>query len=205
MGYTKEKNGLLGSDSSSETNNLVSTNLIIRVSSADICDRIAKMIVILKPGKSAEEPAVYRPISLLPITAKLFEKIVHSRIQTIIVKSSLLSDSQFGFRQKHSTIKHIHRVVHTISQALENKKYAPAVFLDVAFAIDKIWHQGLLHKITPLFPAPLILLLSSYLSSRIFQVHVGEKHSGLKPIAAGVPQGRVLGPTLFLLYTMDIP
>ena len=165
----------------------------------------AKMIVILKPGKPPEDPSSYRPISLLPIIAKLFERVVLSRIQTAIVQKKMLPDIQFGFRQKHATTEQIHRVVHTISQALENKEYAPTAFLDVSNAFDKVWHEGLIHKITPHFTSPLCLLISSYLSRRTFQVFIGAEHSGIFPIAAGVPQGSILGPTLFLLYTMDIP
>lgn len=180
-------------------------NAALRMRHIPLSWKSAKMIVILKPGKPPEDPSSYRPISLLPIIAKLFEKVVLSRIQTIIIRKKMLPDIQFGFRQKHATIEQIHRVVHSISQALENKEYAPTAFLDVSSAFDKVWHEGLLHKISPHFPAPLSLLLSSYLSRRSFQVFTGSEHSGIHPIAAGVPQGSVLGPTLFLLYTMDIP
>ncbi len=159
----------------------------------------------LNKVKPTEDPSSYHPISLLSVIAKVFERVVLSRIQTTIISKKLLPDIQFGFRSKHATTEQIHRVVHSISQALENKEYAPTAFLNVSSAFDKVWHKGFLHKISPYFPSPLILLLSSYLSQCTLQVFIGKEHSGTYPIAADVPQGSVLGPTLFLLYTMDIP
>ena len=82
-------------------------------------------------------PSSYRPISLLPIVAKLFEKVLLHRMRTIITQRKLLPEFQFGFREKHSTTEQIHRVVHSISQALQNKQYSPTVFVDVSNAFVK--------------------------------------------------------------------
>ena len=98
------------------------------------------MIVILKPGKPPEKPDSYRPISLLSILSKVYEKVLLLRIRSIIKAKNLIPDIQFGFREKHSTIEQVHRVVHEIAQALENKEFAPAIFLDVSVAFDKVWH-----------------------------------------------------------------
>ncbi len=166
--------------------------------------KLAKMIVILKLGKPPENPSSYRPISLLSIIAKVFEKVILLRLQTVINQNKIIPDTQFGFRSKHSTIEQIHRVIHVILQALENKEFAPAVFLDISAAFDKVWHEGLIHKIKDHFSPGFCKLLISYLNSRKFFVHYGSSPSMLKTIAAGVPQGSVLGPTLFLLYTIDL-
>ena len=164
--------------------------------------KTARMIVILKPGKSPENPDSYRPILLLTILSKVYEKILLSRIRTIINTKNLIPDIQFGFRAKHSTTEQVHRIVHEIAQALENKEFDPAIFLDVSAAFDKVWHLGLLHKIQPHFPPALCKLILDYLTSRKFYIQFGEATSDLMPIGAGVPQGSVLGPTLYTLYTM---
>ena len=69
------------------------------------------MIVIQKPGKPPEDPTSYRPISLLPVTSKVFEKIILSRIKSVTAENDLLPSTQFGFREKHSTVEQIHRIV----------------------------------------------------------------------------------------------
>lgn len=98
--------------------------------------------MIPKPEKPLEE-ALYRPISLLPIISKLFEKLLLKRLRSIIENKQLIPPRQFEFREEHSTIDQIHRITDTIEKSLEEKKICSAVFLDVAQAFDKIWHRGL--------------------------------------------------------------
>ncbi len=88
---------------------------------------------------------------------------------------------------------------------MEEKKVCSAVFLDVAQAFDKVWHQGLVHKLNRFLPKSFSKILNSYISERFFRVKQNESYSDLKNIEAGVPQGSVLGPVLYLLYTSDIP
>lgn len=165
----------------------------------------AKMIIIPKPDKPPDQITSYRPISLLSVISKIFEKIIQSRLNEIIAEKNLLPSIQFGFRAKHSTIEQINRVSSAILQALENKEFAPTVFLDVSNAFDKVWHEGLVHKLRGKIPDCFRLLIASYLKDRSFEVHIGSESSELKPISAGVPQGSILGPVLYLLYTMDFP
>lgn len=79
------------------------------------------MIVILGPGKPADYQESYHPISLLLIISNIYEKVLFKRIRTIIITKNLIPDIQFGFREKHLTTEEVHRVVHEISQAPENK------------------------------------------------------------------------------------
>jgi hypothetical protein len=122
--------------------------------------RVAKLIIILKPGKPPYELTSYWPISLLPILSKVFEKILLERLLHIVQNKQLLQDHQFGFRQRHSTIHQTHRIVHAINAALESKQYYFAAFLDISQAFDRVWHIGLLHKLRPSLPLNYFLILN---------------------------------------------
>ncbi|KAI5742412.1 hypothetical protein M8J77_007001 [Diaphorina citri] len=117
----------------------------------------------------------------------------------------IIPDHQFGFRVAHSTIQQVHRVVNVIASTLEEKVHCSAAFLDVTAAFDKVWHTGLLFKTKSLLPQPYYLLLKSYLSDRFFRVKHNHSYSYYHPIQASVPQGSVLGPFLYVLYTQDLP
>lgn len=167
--------------------------------------KIAEVILILKPGKPSSAVTSYRPISLLPVMSKIFEKLLLRRLEPIIRDRQLIPTHQFGFRRRHSTIDQIHRIINVIEKALEEKKICSAVFLDVAQAFDKVWHEGLEYKLHRDLPTQYFELLQSYIKGRYFRVRHGCDYSELKRITAGVPQGSVLGPVLYLLYTRDIP
>ncbi|CAB0039188.1 unnamed protein product [Trichogramma brassicae] len=167
--------------------------------------KVAQIILIPKPGKPVELPTSYRPISLLPICAKLCEQIISSRIKPILQERKAIPDHQFGFREQHSTIEQVNRLVADVRRAFEKKHYCSAVFLDVAQAFDKVWQAGLVHKIKLSLPTGHYKLLKSYLENRAFQVKVNNEVTDLYEIRAGVPQGSVLGPILYSLYTADIP
>jgi hypothetical protein len=98
----------------------------------------------------------------------------------------------------------VHRISHTINEAFEHKKYCTSDFLDVSQAFDKVWHEGLLFKIWHTLPS-YFNLLRSYLRDRTFRIKIPDQKSDMFPIQAGVPQGSVLGPILFVLYTSDFP
>jgi hypothetical protein len=111
---------------------------------------------------------------------------------------------QFGFRHSHSTIQQCHRVVHEINKTFEDKKYCFSVFLDISQAFDKVWHDGHLYKIKLYLPSH-FKLFKSYLCERQFRIRVNGEISNTFPIRSGVPQGSVLGPVLYLVYTSDLP
>lgn len=167
--------------------------------------KIAEVIMIAKPGKPPHEASSYRPISLLPIMSKLFEKLFLKRLKPVIERLNLIPGHQFGFREKHSTIDQVHRITNMIEKSLEDKKVCSTVFLDVAQAFDKVWHKGLIIKLSNMLPKHYVDILQSYITNRLFRVRQEDAYSELKEIKAGVPQGSVLGPVLYLLYTCDIP
>lgn len=167
--------------------------------------KFSQIIMINKPNKPQNEVSSYRPISLLPILSKVFEKILLKRLKPILTEEEIIPDHQFGFRTEHSTVEQVHRIVDTITDAFEKKKYCTAAFLDVEKAFDKVWHVGLLFKLKKLLPHPFFMLLKSYLEERRFQVKQNESLSPICTMEASVPQGSVLGPILYSIYTADLP
>ncbi|GBP81063.1 Probable RNA-directed DNA polymerase from transposon BS [Eumeta japonica] len=165
--------------------------------------KIAQVVMIPKPGKPLHEASSYRPISLLSVPGKIFERMLLNRMREYL--SDVISQHQFGFREKHGTIEQIHRITDIISRTLEFKQFCSAVFLDISQAFDRVWHEGLLYKIKKLLPHSFFPILKSYLEGRCFEVKYNNESSPLKKINSGVPQGSILGPVLYLIFTADIP
>ncbi|GFS92329.1 probable RNA-directed DNA polymerase from transposon BS [Trichonephila clavipes] len=113
---------------------------------------------------------------------------------------------QCGFRPKCSTVHQLLRVTELIHSGFAKHEATGILFLDIAKAFDKIWHDGLLIKLIRLdFPAPLIKSIHSFLSHRSFRVRVDRILSSPRPIRSGLPQGSLSSPLLFTLYVNDIP
>ncbi|KAL4143249.1 hypothetical protein QTP88_005604 [Uroleucon formosanum] len=164
----------------------------------------ATIISIPKPGKDPLRPDSYRPIALLSSISKIYEKIILLRFQKHI--SDQIRPEQSAFRSEHSTAQQLVKLVERISNNLNNRIQTASVFLDVEKAFDRVWHDGLLYKMSTLkIPQNLIKLTQSFLSNRSFRVRIEDKLSSLRDIQAGVPQGSCLAPTLYLIFTNDIP
>jgi len=137
--------------------------------------------------------------------SKIFERLFLKRLHKDANIDQKIPTHHFGFRENHSTIQQCHSIVHGILQSLEEKKLCTAAFLDFQQALDRVWHDGLLYKLKQFLPTPHYLLLQSYHSDRYSQIKFHAETSPYFPINSGVPQGSVLGPLLYLLFSADVP
>ena len=166
--------------------------------------KTAKVIPIYK-AESKMLTSNYIPISLLPIIGKLLEKIIFARLTNFIQKYSILFKRQHGFQTGKST-EHAHiDIQNSILNSLEKKETPCCLFFDFAKAFDTVNHSILLQKLNHYgILGNALQLIESYLTDREQCVQVNNITSDFDFIKHGVPQGSILGPLLFLLYTNDI-
>ena len=149
----------------------------------------------------------YRPISILPIISKVFEKEVFGQIYKYLTENSMLSNFQSGFRPKHSTVSVLIQMCDEWLEIMDNSKFNGVIFLDIRKAFDLINHKILLKKMKDHFGISVLELewFESYLTNRVHVCFVNGQISSLGKIICGIPQGSILGPLMFLLYINNMP
>jgi len=162
--------------------------------------------VIKKAGLDATDASSHRPISNLSVLSKLLERLVVRQLMDYLTSADLLPALQSGFRAGHSTETAVLRVLSDILLAVDSGDVAALVLLDLSAAFDTVDHDILLQRLQVTFGIndAAHRWIRSYLTGRTQCVRHGHKKSSVTRLMCGVPQGSVLGPILFVLYTVDL-
>jgi hypothetical protein len=162
--------------------------------------------LLKKPGLDKSDYANYRPISNLAFLGKILERIVLNQLQQHLDAVPSLNPFQSAYHRHHSTETALTKITNDILFEMDNKRVTLLALLDFSAAFDTIEHQILIERLTLNFNIKLTPLkwFRSYLTNRQQAVYVGETKSSSATMSKGVPQGSVLGPVLYNMYTAPL-
>ena len=162
--------------------------------------------LLKKPSLSTDDLNNFRPISNLIFISKILEKVVASRIQSHLSSNSLSSSFQSAYRIFHSTETTLLKIHNDLILAMDRGEVTSLILLDLSAAFDTVDHSILLTHLRNWFGLDGLSLdwFSSYLSLRSQAVSINDSISAFSTLSCGVPQGSVLGPLFFTLYTTPL-
>ena len=165
--------------------------------------RQANIVPILKKGGNKSSLSSYRGISLTSVLCKLFERLILKRLWGQV--GHRITAKQAGFRAGYSTSDQLFRLLSAASPSVRAGRQRPAAFLDISKAFDRTWHAGLMYKLQGLgVTGHAWAWIRSFLSGRQVRAVNTGLCSQWHDTVAGVPQGSVLSPFLFLVYINDL-
>ncbi|CAH2088992.1 unnamed protein product [Euphydryas editha] len=162
--------------------------------------KIAKITPIYKSGIRSE-PGNYRPISVLPVLSKIFERVLYNRRDQHLSRINYIYPKQYGFRPKSNTLSATIDLITNIKLKIDKKLIVLGLFVDLKKAFDSVSHELLLKKLSGIgLQDSAYDIFKSYLSNRRQVVKIGENESNPEIVTYGIPQGSIIGPLLFLIY-----
>lgn len=165
----------------------------------------ATVVAIPKSNKDVTLPTNYRPISLLSSISKILERLILNRLNRHLEINPVIPEEQFGFKNGHSTNHQLARITRQVKHGFAAKKSTGMVLLDVEKAYNSVWQEAIIFKLQKTnCPIYLVKLIKSFLLERSFAVSVNSSMSEPHRIPCGVPQGSVLSPTLYNIFTSDV-
>ena len=167
--------------------------------------KCARVIPLFKQGESLDLNN-YRPISVISVVAKVFERIVYDQLYNFLSNEGIISKQQSGFRSLHSTVSALLEATDSWAFNIDRGYVNAVVFLDLKKAFDTVDHEILLTKMNRYgIQGKSLDWFKSYLTNRKQRCSVNGCLSDFTTLKCGVPQGTILGPLLFLIYINDLP
>ena len=168
--------------------------------------KLAKVVPLYKGKGSKLDPKNYRPVAILPILSKVLERAMFQQLVTYMDSNKLFNPNHHAYRSFHSTTTAMLQMYTTWLDALEKGDMAGVCMIDMSAAFDVVDTGILLDKLKLYgLDRNAIQWIWSYLTYRSQAVYIEGSLSRLLPLEAGVPQGSILGPIFYTIYTNELP